>query len=522
MNSLKKSVYQFQLQFQDLDWIDKGNCVRTKYYYRDCLHPVELGNKKLSNTITKAIKHSNLTIPMNTKKYKATAALTGEDFPPLSRHSTKTFNPKLLSTTPPHKNILFSETARQTPDKRCNNTISVTKTLPQINATGYMKSKLKTENVTCIKACPTTVRQRDTTKRKKPPIKKFKIISNIIFNKIYSNLHHFDNNITVQVDDGNTNTKQVQRTRNARRSKNIQIKSEEISSPSKLFYGAPFSYFSGTCVSRRFYSNLISKSRSHLIFTVALSFYVLFLGLIFRNYFLSPKLNHGFSGENTTFLKINYKYTHHTKYLHLEECILSTCNFNRIDRVKHKIALEHNFQSNHFSQPNHDNEFTFCLIKVALSLVFGLKQFTKTRTKLFAFFLLSQFSIFCFLLKTLNQNEGQKGLKKHSKEEFFTIESLKINENISTIKQEMNLSLLTLREMNYKDHTKFFRLILLLSGDINLNPGATQISKTCSVFKKQGLHFVHLNINSFLSKIEELRQITKNTNSAVIGLSETK
>ena len=50
----------------------------------------------------------------------------------------------------------------------------------------------------------------------------------------------------------------------------------------------------------------------------------------------------------------------------------------------------------------------------------------------------------------------------------------------------------------------------------------TQISETCSVFKKRGLHFVHLNIDSLPSKIEELRQIAKNTNSAVIGLSETK
>ena len=97
---------------QDLDWINEGNCHRTKYYYRDRLHLVELGNKKLSNTITKAIKYSNLTIPMNTKKYKATTALTGEGFPSLSRHSSKTFNPKLLSITPQHKNTLFSETAR--------------------------------------------------------------------------------------------------------------------------------------------------------------------------------------------------------------------------------------------------------------------------------------------------------------------------------------------------------------------------------------------------------------------------
>ena len=114
---------------QDHDWIDEENSLRTKYYYRDRLHLVELGNKKLSNTIAKAIKHSNLTIPMNTTKYKATATLTGEDFPPLSRHSTKTFNPKLLSITPPHKNTLFSEIARQTHDNRCNKIVSVTKTL---------------------------------------------------------------------------------------------------------------------------------------------------------------------------------------------------------------------------------------------------------------------------------------------------------------------------------------------------------------------------------------------------------
>ena len=174
---------------------------------------------------------------MNTAKYKATATLTGEDFPPLSRHSTETFNPKLLSITF-HTKIHCSLKLFARHMITCNNTISVTKTLPQINTTGYMKSKLKTENVTCIKTCPTTVRQGDTAKKKKTPIKKSQIISNIISNNIHNNLHHFDNNIIVQVDNGNTKTKQIQRTRNVHRSKNIQIKSEEISSPSKLFYGA--------------------------------------------------------------------------------------------------------------------------------------------------------------------------------------------------------------------------------------------------------------------------------------------
>ena len=141
---------------QDHDWIDEGNCLRTKYYYRDCLHLVELGNKKLSNTIIKAIKHSNLTIPMNTSKYKATTVLTGDDFPPLSRPSIKTYNPKILSIMPPYENILFPEIVLQTQDSRCNNIISVTKTLPETITTRYMKSKLRTENLTVIKICPAT------------------------------------------------------------------------------------------------------------------------------------------------------------------------------------------------------------------------------------------------------------------------------------------------------------------------------------------------------------------------------
>ena len=351
---------------QDHDWIDEGNCLRIKYYYKDCLHLVELGNNKLSSTIIKAIKHSNLTMSINNNKYKATTVLTGEDFPPLSRLFTEKFNPKALSITPPHENTLFSEIVCQTQDSRCNNIISITKTLPQAITSSYMKSKLKAENLPVIKTCSKISRQHNITKTKKTPTKKSQIPSNIISKNIYNNLHHFDNDIVVQVDNGNPKTKEIQLTPDVRRSQIMQTKSEEISSPSKLLHGALFSYFPGTCLSKKFYINLISKSRSHLIFTGKLFFYVLFLGLIVRNYLLSPKMNHGFSGENTTFSKISYKYRNHTKYLPLEVYILSTSIFNRTDHFKHKFALKHTFQSNNFSQPNHDNESTFYFIKVAL------------------------------------------------------------------------------------------------------------------------------------------------------------
>ena len=42
------------------------------------------------------------------------------------------------------------------------------------------------------------------------------------------------------------------------------------------------------------------------------------------------------------------------------------------------------------------------------------------------------------------------------------------------------------------------------------------------VFKARGLHFIHIGINSLLSKIEELRRIACLSNAAVIGISESK
>ena len=53
----------------------------------------------------------------------------------------------------------------------------------------------------------------------------------------------------------------------------------------------------------------------------------------------------------------------------------------------------------------------------------------------------------------------------------------------------------------------FFKLLLLLSGDISLNPGPSHINQTSNinewdVFKAQGLHFIHINVNSLLPKIE--------------------
>ena len=69
-------------------------------------------------------------------------------------------------------------------------------------------------------------------------------------------------------------------------------------------------------------------------------------------------------------------------------------------------------------------------------------------------------------------------------------------------------------------------MALLLSGDINLNPGPAtrhQLSDPkFEGFNYQGLHLIHLNINSLLHKIDKLHNIAKCSNAAVIGITETK
>ena len=70
-------------------------------------------------------------------------------------------------------------------------------------------------------------------------------------------------------------------------------------------------------------------------------------------------------------------------------------------------------------------------------------------------------------------------------------------------------------------------MLLLLSEDIILNPGPINCSQQhnydqWAVFKKKGLHFVHININRLLPKINELRYSAKLSQAAVIGISESK
>ena len=88
-------------------------------------------------------------------------------------------------------------------------------------------------------------------------------------------------------------------------------------------------------------------------------------------------------------------------------------------------------------------------------------------------------------------------------------------------------SIFALSKFKYRNEDSFFKLLMLLSGDISLNPGPSHMNQTSAnnepdVSKAQGLHFIHININSLLPKIEEVQRIACLSNTAGIGISESK
>ena len=62
----------------------------------------------------------------------------------------------------------------------------------------------------------------------------------------------------------------------------------------------------------------------------------------------------------------------------------------------------------------------------------------------------------------------------------------------------------------------FLRTLLILSGDISLNPGPVYNNQSLhsnewNVFRSKGIHLIHLNVNSLLPKIDEICYIAERT-----------
>ena len=143
---------------------------------------------------------------------------------------------------------------------------------------------------------------------------------------------------------------------------------------------------------------------------------------------------------------------------------------------------------------------------------------------------LAMFLIVIFLLK-LQIKDGLPpnftSLQKCSTNEFFNLEIITSCHYIQHITLHRNLVCLAISNVKYRNYNSFDQFFLLLSGDVSLNPGPVQISPPVNVniwepFNRKGLHFLHININSLLPKIDELKCIANKTKAATIGITESK
>ena len=184
------------------------------------------------------------------------------------------------------------------------------------------------------------------------------------------------------------------------------------------------------------------------------------------------------------------------------------------------------YNQNNFCNTKININISIILANLLMLIAFMIKNNLNRKTKIFFYFFLVTALIIITVLKSSNQPPHSfKELKTHPTKEFFTIESLKLIHKIINLNELKYFTNITLGKMQYKHHCLFFKFIILLSGDVNLNPGPqnhVQQQNLWDNFSKRGLHLIHLNINSLLPKIEELRSIAKLTNAAVIGISESK
>ena len=77
------------------------------------------------------------------------------------------------------------------------------------------------------------------------------------------------------------------------------------------------------------------------------------------------------------------------------------------------------------------------------------------------------------------------------------------------------------------NNSSFIHILLILSGDITLNPGPVFNNQSLdvnewNVFRSKGIHLIHLNVNSLLPNIDEICYRAERTKAPVIGITESK
>ena len=110
-------------------------------------------------------------------------------------------------------------------------------------------------------------------------------------------------------------------------------------------------------------------------------------------------------------------------------------------------------------------------------------------------------------MKYFNHSEVYDGIKTCSQLHFFAYESVNTCDTVETSCLHSDFVFFSISKLQYRNSNSYFNLLLLLSGDISLNPGPPHNNQLkpqseWSVFNSRGLRFIDFNVNSVLTKID--------------------
>ena len=147
------------------------------------------------------------------------------------------------------------------------------------------------------------------------------------------------------------------------------------------------------------------------------------------------------------------------------------------------MKIEQNYSKDIFNesisqnlQPIRNNErnISYHQIIFTMSLLFLYRQLYNRRSKvLFVIISLIQFTIAFHSLKFVCNSKPSLNtiLRNSPTKEFFTTEVLRITYKINEFSADMYFKLFTISKMKNKYNRLYLRMVLILAGDIQLNPG---------------------------------------------------
>ena len=231
--------------------------------------------------------------------------------------------------------------------------------------------------------------------------------------------------------------------------------------------------------------------------------------------FLFPLLNANFIHTNIFLYTNSY-----TNFVTSELCLRNgLAGINLSVQWENKLTLLH--KNSDFSK-NAVSNFDFILGYTIFTLISIIHKSFKKKSRL-------NFPFYSVIFLTLinlkpalesTNSDLQSQLRKCFTNDFFSVEVLDLCYRLHDLYHHYQDCFFAISVLKYKNYSKFYQMLFLLSGVISLNPGLTQNSVSQSFwksFKNKGLNVLHLNINRILPKLDELKTIAGNTKGAIIG-----